>query len=140
MAVTLNITDGYATVQEADVYLELDATWQAADDDVKADALMWGRYYIDSDFDYDLTVIDVIDEEAKLANSILAADYVRDGKIFGDSEAAIVSKTVKADVVSKSVTYDVSKEYKPPSYGKVVVLMGKIATKKSPNTVFLLRG
>ena len=139
MAITLQITEGYATVAEADLYLELDTAWLNASDETKADALMWGRYYLEDNFTYDLDNIDVIDEEAKLANSVLAADYIANGKLFGDSEAPIQSKSVKADVVSKTVVYDTSKEYKPPSVGKAFTLMAKVADRISGNTISLLR-
>ena len=141
MAVTLAVTDGYATIAEADTYLEdVDTNWVAATDEVKADALMWGRYYIDDNFDYDLDAIDAIDEEAKLANSVLAADYVRDGKLFGSSDPAIQSKTVKADVVSTSVTYATTQPYRPDSVGKAFALMKLIAERKYGNCVSLIRG
>lgn len=140
MAVTLQITDGYATIDEADTYLENDSVWLAYTDETKQEALMWARYYLEDNFDYDLDSIDAIDEEAKLACAVVAADYAKDQKIFGSSEAAIKSKSIKADTVSSSITYETGQKYKPPSVGKAFVLMGKVADRKFTNTVSLIRG
>ena len=139
MAVTLALTDGYATLDEADTYLELNTTWSAASDEAKEDALMWARYYIEQYFDYNLDAIDTIDDEAKLANSVLAADYVTSGQLFGNSEPAIKRQKVKADVVEKEVEYQVGQRFVPESQGKAFALMARIATRLTGNTVALIR-
>lgn len=139
MAVVLGVTDGYATLVEANAYNIASTAWEKATDAVKQDALMFARYYIDDNWVYDLEQIDAIDEEMKLGNSILALDYLENGKLFGDSEAPIKSKSVSAGAVSQSITYDVSINYKPPSIGKAFAIIAKVAIKRTGTAVSLIR-
>lgn len=140
MAVTLTITEAYATLAEAEVYMENNSVWIAeTSDENKQDALMWARYYIETLYDYDLDSIDSIDEEAKLANCVLAADYIENGKLFYDDEKPIQSESVKADVVSQTIVYDTSFKPLPKSIGKMMALMDRIADRKNGSSVSLIR-
>lgn len=140
MSVTLDITDGYATLAEAGVYLANDTTWQAETSDTnKQDALVWSRWYLTSLYDYDLDSIDAIDEEAKLANCVLAVDYLTNGTLFGDYTNLIKSKTIKADTVQQTITYDNSYTPKPAALGKAMILMDQIADRIGSQSVPLIR-
>lgn len=140
MSVTLEVTDSYTTLAEAEGYLFNDSDWVAeSSDENKLDALLWARWYLESLYDYDLDSVDVVDDEVKLATSILAADYVRTGVLFGDYSNPIKSKTIKAGPVQSTTVYATSHKPAPASLGKAKVLMDKVATRRSSTTVDLLR-
>ena len=114
----------YATVDEADEYLEIKTDWQSLTDEVKEDALLWGRYFIDANFDCTVDM-DLIDDEVKLANSLLAYDYYIQGDLFFDNQRVVSSKKVVAGKVESEKTYSNYSKDSANSYSKVkAILMG----------------
>lgn len=120
--ITLGVTESYATLQEAEVYLEDNVAWQAAEDEVKSAGLLAGRYYIDITFSCDLTDYDnlTIPEALKYANSLLAADYVVNTSVF-DSGVKIQEQEVEAEGVRSKKVFSTPKKNKPPS---LVIVQG----------------
>ena len=57
--------------------------------------MLWGRYYIDTKFTCTIDA-DVIPEEFKYANTLLAKDYIIQGDLFFDNEHSVKKKLVKA--------------------------------------------
>lgn len=119
---TVTIQQAYATDVEADAYLALKEDWLDADPDMKDDALLWGRYYIDANFD---CVIDADDipEEAKFANALLGYDYFLQGDLFFDNQSDILIKKVKAGPVETETEYQNGKRERPNSLSKVVSIL-----------------
>ena len=115
-------TQFYATSAEADVFLVLKEDWLDLDDDVKDDALLSARYYIDLNFD---CVIDylAISEEVKFANSLLAYDYFIQGDLFFDNDKSVLKKLVKAGSVESETEYGYAKSKRPNSLTKVVGIL-----------------
>ena len=138
MAISLLVTDSYASISEADVYLENNTVWSSATDETKTDALIFSRHYIDSKFVCDLSSYDVIPDELKYANSLLAADYVADTSVF-DASSLVKSKSVRADVVSSSEEYVSGKKNKPKSAILVESILKDLCTKYGSSLVNLIR-
>lgn len=122
--------EAYATVAEADVFLALKSDWLALTDVVKLDALLWGRYFIDSNFD---CVVDMtaIDEEVKYANSLLAYDYFYQGDLFFDNQRVVKSKKVVAGKVESERTYASISRDGPSSMSKVVAILKSVCNRTS---------
>jgi len=118
MAISLGVTESYATIAEADAYLENNTAWQDATDEVKADGLLAGRYYIDITFSCDLSDVDVIPDELKYANSLLASDYVADNTVF-DSGVKIQEQEVEAEGIRSKKVFSTPKSNKPKSLNTV---------------------
>ena len=119
---TATPTQAYATVAEADVFLANDNTWLDLDNEVKEDALLWGRYFIDVEFDCTVDM-DAIDEEVKYANSLLANDYTVQGDLFFDNQKTVKSKKVVAGKVESEKEYFTRSKDGPNSYSKVVAIL-----------------
>jgi len=119
---TATATQSYATAAEADVFLALKEDWLDLDDEVKEDALLWGRYYIDANFD---CVVDysAISDEVKYANTLLAYDYFIQGDLFFDNKKNVKSKKVKAGPVTTETDYGYSKSDQPNSLSKVIAIL-----------------
>ena len=120
MAITLGVTESYATIAEADVYLENNEIWQSVTDELKTDGLLAARYYIDITFSCDLSDYDnnTIPEELKYANSLLAADYTADITVF-DSSVKIQEQEVEAGSVRSKKVFSTPKQNKPKSLNTV---------------------
>ena len=118
------LTEAYATVDEADAYLSLDTAWLGQSDEVKEDALLWGRYYIDSEFSCSYTE-DGIPEEFKLANSLLARDYTVQGDLYFNNEKSIKIEFVKAGDVEAETTYRGSSKTRPNSLSKAKAVLAE---------------
>ncbi len=112
----------YATADEADVFLVLREDWTDLDSEVKDDALLWARYYIDANFDC-VVDYDAISEEVKYATSLLAYDYFIQGDLFFDNKKNIKSKKVKAGQVETETDYGYSTADKPNSLSKVIAVL-----------------
>lgn len=119
---TATATQSYATVSEADTFLELHEDWVDLDEPIKTDALLWGRYYIDANFDC-VVDYDAISEEVKYANSLLAYDYFIQGDLFFDNQKGIKSKKVVAGDVETEKDYGYAKTDKPNSLSKVIAIL-----------------
>jgi hypothetical protein len=119
---TATPTQTYATALEADAFLELHEDWLDLDDTVKIDALLWGRYYIDANFDC-VVDYDAISEEVKYATSLLAYDYFIQGDLFFDNKKNIKSKKVVAGKVKTETDYDYARADKPNSLSKVIAIL-----------------
>jgi len=119
---TATPTQTYATASEADAFLELHEDWVDLDEPVKLDALLWGRYYIDANFDC-VVDYDDISEEVKYATSLLAYDYFIQGDLFFDNKKNIKSKKVDADGVLVEKDYGYAKADKPNSLSKVIAIL-----------------
>lgn len=119
---TATPTQSYATEAEADIYLAIHEDWLDLDSEVKEDALLWGRYYIDANFD---CVVDysAISDEVKYANSLLAYDYFIQGDLFFDNKKNVKSKKVDADGVLVETDYGYAKADQPNSLSKVVAIL-----------------
>lgn len=114
--ITLGVQEAYCTVTEADTFLELNTSWQAADDDLKESGLLSARYYIDITFDCDLDdyTNDTIPDALKYANALLAADYIVDTTVF-DNDVKIKELEVDADGVSSRKVFSTPKQNIPKS-------------------------
>lgn len=135
--VTLAVTASYATVDEADVYLENDTAWQAATDEVKLDKLLEARYYIDTTFSCDLSLLDAVPDELKLATSILAAEALVSEDIFNTS-ASIAKERIKADVVETETEYFGGSSKRPSKLNMARGILQNLCSYKG-STVFLTR-
>ena len=99
----------YVTLAEADVYLVDRTSWEDADDDVKNNALFWGRIYIDSIYNCP----DLIDDpdnptdQIKFANALLAEDWIQGNLLntSGTTEPTVKMKRVKAGSVESETEY-----------------------------------
>lgn len=135
--VTLAVTASYATVEEADVYLENNAAWLAASDETKFDKLLEARYYIDTMFSCDLSTYDVVPDELKLAASLLAAEAIVSDDIF-DTSASVAKESVKADVVETETEYFGGSAKRPTKLNMVRGILQSLCSYKG-STVFLTR-
>ena len=122
---TVAVTQAYVTITESKTYLSLNDDWLSAEAKVKDDALLWGRYYIDANFN---CVIDAdnIPEEVKFANALLGYDYFNQGDLFFDNQSNIILKKVKAGSVETETEYGSSKKERPNSLSKVVSILSKL--------------
>lgn len=121
-------TQAYATADEADTYLALKEDWLDLDEEVKLDALLWGRYFIDANFDCTIDM-DAIAEEVKYANSLLAYDYFIQGDLFFDNQRSVKQTKVVAGKVESEKTYFTQSKDGPASYSKVVAILKPICNK-----------
>lgn len=119
---TATPTQAYATAIEADTFLELHDDWLDLDEPIKDDALLWGRYYIDANFDC-VVDYDTISEEVKYATSLLAYDYFIQGDLFFDNNTNLKSKKVDADGVLVEKDFGYVRADKPKSLSKVVAIL-----------------
>jgi len=122
---TVTVTQAYATAVESDTYLALHEDWLDLDTEVKDDALLWGRYYIDANFDCTIDADDIPDE-MKFANSLLGYDYYVQGDLFFDNQSDILRKMVKAGTVETETEYSKGQTDKPNSLSKVVSILADI--------------
>lgn len=104
----------YATIEQADVYLENNDAWLDLDDEVKNTHLLNGRYFIDSKYTCDDladedgdSLPDVIPEEYIYANTLLAQFDSVSGIFTVDETGGspVVSKKVKAGSVESEKSY-----------------------------------
>jgi len=119
---TATPTQAYATDLEADAYLALHEDWLDLDSEVKDDALLWGRYFIDANFDC-VVDYDAIDDEVKYANSLLAYDYFIQGDLFFDNQKGLKSKKVDADGVLVEKDFGYASKDRPNSLSKVIAIL-----------------
>lgn len=134
----LAVTASYATVSEADAYLENNSEWQAATDEDKTDLLLEARYYIDTNFSCDLTEYTEVPEQLKYATSILAAEALVTSTIF-DTTANIKREYTKADTVVSETEYFGGASTRPSKLGYVKGIL-KTLCRYNATTTFLLRG
>lgn len=134
MATAATPTQAYATVVEADAFLDLKTDWLDLDNDVKEDALLWGRYFIDINFDCTVDM-DAIDEEVKYANSLLAYDYFVQGDLFFDNQKAVKRKEVVAGKVESIKEYFTQSTDGPNSYSKVVAILKNVCNQSRGSLV-----
>lgn len=136
---TLTVTESYATVSEADAYLENNTSWAAATDETKTDALLFARYYIDYNFSCtDITDELTVPDAMKYATSLLAADYVADNTVF-DSGANLRRELIQAGSVISEKEYFGGATNKPGSLALVKGVLKDLCS-YSKSTPFLLRG
>ncbi len=131
---TVGVQESYATTVESDGYLPLKDDWLDADDDVKEDALLWGRYYIDANFDC-VVDSDDISEEVKFANSLLGYDYFSQGDLFFDNRDGVILKRVKAGSVESEKEYERGIRIKPTSISKVVSILSSVCNRTTSKLV-----
>lgn len=115
----------YATDVEADSYLSLKEDWLDLDSEIKDDALLWGRYFIDTNFDCTIDMDD-IDDEVKYANSLLAYDYFIQGDLFFDNERVVKQSKVVAGKVEVEKTYSSIAKTGPNSMSKVIAILKNV--------------
>ena len=131
---TVGVQQAYATTAESDFYLPIREDWVDADDEIKDDALLWGRYYIDANFDC-VVDADSIEEEIKFANSLLAYDYFSQGDLFFNNRDGIILSRVKAGSVESEKEYEKGITTKPNSLLKVVSVLSAVCNKTSGRLV-----
>lgn len=131
MALILTVTEAYATIAEASAYLYNDAVWNATNADDQMAALLWGRYYIDANFDC-ISSLDTIPDELIYANSLLASDYL-DNPIAFESQILLVAKSVSAGPVKVYKKFNGTSKVKPKSNIKVNVLLNTVCGSFSSN-------
>lgn len=127
MAITLGVLETYATVVEADAYMANSTDWGNASDELKFDALLDARYYMDTTFSCDLSSYDVIPDEMKYANAVLADDLVRNPGIF-DHSPAVKLKMVKAGSVQSETEYMSGQKSTPATLKKVKGILKNICS------------
>jgi len=127
-------TQAYATDVEADDYLSLHEDWLDLDSEVKDDALLWGRYFIDSNFNCTIDMDD-IDDEVKYANSLLAYDYFVQGDLFFDNQDSIKIKKVVAGKVEVEKTYVSGTKDRPNSMSKVMAILKNVCSSSTGSLV-----
>lgn len=120
-------TQAYATVIQADTFLEIHEDWLDLDEPIKEDALLWGRYFIDANFSCNIDM-DLIDESVSYANSLLAYDYFIQGDLFFDNGKATKRTKVVAGKVESEKEYFHSTKEKPNSLGKVKAMLKDVCT------------
>lgn len=119
---TATTSQFYVTSIESDEFLALKEDWLDLDDEIKNDALLWGRYYIDVNFNCVIDYSNVV-EEVKHANSLLAYDYFIQGDLFFDNKKNVKSKKVTAGKVKTETDYGYAKSDKPNSLSKVIAIL-----------------
>jgi len=131
---TATVTQFYATATEADDYLALHEDWLDLDEEVKNDALLSARFYIDTNFD---CVIDysAISDEVKFANSLLAYDYFIQGDLFFDNKKNVKSKKVDADGVISEKDYGYATADQPNSLSKVIGVLKAVCNHSKSSLV-----
>ena len=127
---TVTVQQAYATVSEAKVYLALEDAWLDLDTKVKEDALLWGRYYIDANFDCIIDA-DNIPDEVKFANSLLGFDYFNQGDLFFDNRDGVILNRVKAGSVESEKEYERGIRVKPNSISKVTSVLLSVCNRIS---------
>lgn len=132
----LGVAETFASSVEADEYLESNSAWNAASDEVKGEALIAARYFIDGMFSCKIT--GAIPDALKFANSLLAADYVSDKSSFQSTEN-IRRQRVKAGSVESENYYNGSSKRMPPSWFQVKSVLQEICVPSGVGTVFLTR-
>ena len=98
----------YCKTFEADSYLSSNDAWLDLDDDVKENALFWGRVYLDSNYRCVKFLQDDAPDEIKFANALLAYDYTQ-GKLIkksGTVNGNVTLKRVKAGKVEVETRYN----------------------------------
>lgn len=134
----LGVTEAYATVSQADLYLENIPSWVAATDEDKADALLYARYYIDNNFScIDITDDAEVPEELQFANSLVASDYIVDNEVL-QSGANLKRELVIAGSVTSENEYFNGATNKPPSLGIIKGVLKDICSFSKTST-FLIR-
>lgn len=131
MALTLTVTEAYATIAQASVYLFNDVVWNATNANDQNDALIYGRYYIDAHFDC-ISSLDTIPDELIYANSLLASDYLNNPSAF-ESQVLLVAKSVTAGPVKVYKKFNGTSKVKPASSIKVNVLLNTVCGSFSSN-------
>ena len=131
---TVGVQQAYVTVAEAKTYLALEEAWLDLDTKVKEEALLWGRYYIDANFDCVIDSDDIPDE-VKFANSLLGLDYFKQGDLFFDNRDGVILSRVKAGSVESEKEYEKGIKKKPNSLSKVVAVLSAICNRTSGRLV-----
>ena len=131
---TVGVQQAYVTVAEAKTYLALEEAWLDLDTKVKEEALLWGRYYIDANFDC-VVDSDDIPDEVKFANSLLGLDYFKQGDLFFDNRDGVILSRVKAGSVESEKEYEKGIKKKPNSLSKVVAVLSAICNRTSGRLV-----
>ena len=121
------ILQSYATVIQADTFLELHEDWLDLDEPVKEDALLSARYFIDANFSCSIDM-DAIPEEVSYANSLLAYDYFIQGDLFFDNSKSIKATKVVAGKVESEKEYFHNTKEKPNSLGKIKAILKNVCT------------
>lgn len=121
----LTVMQAYATSTESKSYLANRSDWATLDNKAKDDALLWGRYYIDANFDCVIDA-DAIPDEVKFANSLLAYDYFIQGDLFFDNQSNVIMKRVKAGTVETETEYQSGVHTRPNSLSKVVSILSSL--------------
>ena len=121
------VLQSYATILQADTYLEIHTDWLDLWDEVKEDALLSARYFIDANFSCSVDM-DAIPEEVSYANSLLAYDYYIQGDLFFDNSKSTKRTKVVAGKVESEKEYFHNTKEKPNSLGKVKAILKNVCT------------
>jgi len=125
----ISVTTAYATPIEADQYLRNSDAWLDLDIEVKEDALLQARYFIDARYDF-IVEFDPSNpqDEVKYASVLLASGYTSSGVLFNTSSAGIKKKSVKAGSVDTFVEYASPLTVRPSNLKLVDSVMSPVAT------------
>ncbi len=134
------LKDPYCTVVRADEILAGNADWLALDEDVKLDALVEARYYIDDRYSCPTLDEAAIPTEMEYVNAWLAADAVDTGLFDTNTNPdRIKSKSVKAGSVTTSKSYFSAASFRPATKAKCDTYLSGICYKNSSTVVQLVR-
>jgi hypothetical protein len=131
MSLTLAVNASYATIDEADVYLENNAAWNAASDETREEALLWARYYIDYRFNC-IDVLDSIPDELIFATAILAAEYVVRPNAF-KPQATVIKKAVQVGSIKTFKQFSSDDKVTPSVSRMAKTMLRRIAGEISNN-------
>ncbi len=132
----LGVVEGFVTIAEADVYLETNSDWDSLSDELKQNAIVAGRYYIDGKYNSEVT--GDMPDELKFANSLLASDYIASTASF-DSSPNVRKKRSKAGTVENEVENVGGGNIAPKSWQQVKSILQSILPTPSGNSFFITR-
>ena len=133
----ISVLTAYSTLLEANAYVGTNSVWVGSTDQVKTDALLQARYYIDytyeNTFDQELPPAEV-----KYASALLAISFITNGDLFFKNESPLKRKLTQAGPVTteKEFLYYV---HKPDNIGYIDSILYPICKRKQSGTVTLIR-
>jgi hypothetical protein len=131
----LSVTGTFASLSEADVYLERSQKWSSSSDEDKITALIATRWFLESK--YSCYISGTIPDELKYANSLLAADYVLSSSFFETTTNKKMVR-VKAGPVESETDFSATIRL-PPSWLNVKEILLPICGSTSSGSVYIRR-
>lgn len=131
MALTIAVNAAYLTADQADQFLEENSDWNNSSELLKNEALLFGRYYIDDNFDC-IDYLDTVPEELMYANSLLAIDYINNPDAFKPQQK-IIKKAIQAGSVKVFKEYSSTDDVIPSNWYVVDIILRRICNKYHTN-------